>query len=365
MKIRITLYSIIVLFLSFISSHAHSGFELEDCDLSESVQEECFTSWSFFTDQDFLTLDSYTGFNEDRDYTMGLGFSVSGHAVTNWPIYSGMQSSIDLIEELRVDQSEDFPSAIVHTASIGDTAFTPDDLATSEPVFDDRPYSNLFYLSYDETKYYAEHQYAIKNTLVLGALGLSIGKGTQRWIHCDLGAATCPEGWSNQISNGGELTGLYRFSQINNVYDIQSDWGWPQVITYGEFDIGYYTDIAAGVIFRYGRVRTPFYMFNPSPQGNANMASGDTSSNDLYFYLRLGGRSFAYNALLQGQFKDNVHEFENNQLRRTIGEGSFGIVWQPSDFRITYAFQYRSSEIKGTLADREHWFAGLYIDFLQ
>ena len=114
-----------------------------NCAAQDEGKEPNNITWSIYLDNDNLALDSYLHVNEDRDYTMGLAGMFSGKPVRNWFIYRHL---FDGLEQLPWVANATAAEAY-HSVTIGDTAFTPDDLENREVIEGDRPYANLTFIS--------------------------------------------------------------------------------------------------------------------------------------------------------------------------------------------------------------------------
>lgn len=199
---KILLFSVLVT----LSSFAYASTEPLD------------TGKSLYIDQDLLGADFAIQKNDDRDYTMGVEYSFAGARVEETPVYSTLSGWLDsLSSSIRFRPSEHDYFRLSHAGSVGNTAFTPNDLTIAAPIQGDRPYANLLYISAAETFIYdpdsRPRPEAGTNELVIGILGLDIGKVVQTKIH-EWTDSNRPVGWDNQISEGGELTALYSHNRI-------------------------------------------------------------------------------------------------------------------------------------------------------
>ncbi len=331
------------------------------------LAEDDDTGYAWYIDQDLFGADFAISKNDDRDYTMGLEYTFSGSRVEKTVVYKQMSHWLDTTSDLmRLGSSRD-DSLIMysHSGSIGDTAFTPYNLSKSTPISGDRPYANLFYVSTAET-FIIEEDGATRgqagtNKLVIGVLGLDIGKVVQTEIH-DLTNGREPRGWDNQVSEGGELTALYSHRRHYEWLSTgDKDWIKPEISWLLDGSIGYYTEIGAGMQIRFGRVKSPYYQHLSDPLSNTNQLYGPDKDN--YIFFSFGARAIAYNALLQGQFRSSAATIDNDDIRRLVGHASFGYVYDFEKLKLTYALNYRSSQIRGGEGDREHYFGGIYLTF--
>ena len=117
----------------------------------------------FYFDQDLFVSN-----NEDRDYTMGLGFnfSVASDANVLWRLTEPVDELLH-IDEIR---SKHFPDSSTYNTSIGIAAFTPDDLAAEDPILDDRPYSSILSFSWLHTSVDREGKRTLTTQFTIGII---------------------------------------------------------------------------------------------------------------------------------------------------------------------------------------------------
>lgn len=310
-----------------------------------------FDSWH--ADQDLLAPG-----NEDRNYTMGLRFNWYGDKAERIPM-----SMLPLLA--RIDGALGFQHAgevVLPTVSLGGNAFTPDDLRAREPVLEDRPYASLLYVATSVAVPSQDQRSARGSKLVIGALGLPVADWLQTGIHKGNRAITGgetpydPEGWHNQISDGGELTAMY-----------QRSWMWrlakepvpsrPRRDAAGSCDVsvGYQTGLSCGVVGKWwGRAdaesaSAPFWAMldELTPQGDTTSLMTTTGeryfqapvvetadfSRDIeekrwisewYVLFGLRARLVGYNELMQGGFRDSQYTVDSGDIERVVWEGSIG-----------------------------------------
>jgi Uncharacterized protein conserved in bacteria (DUF2219) len=317
------------------------------------AQEKEDSGHAVFFDNDLLALDSLTRVNDDRNYTMGFAMAFGGKRFARqW--LGGARAAIDDL----LGQHDANSTATYHSVMLGVTAFTPNDLEERAPIFTDRPYGSLVFLGNQKLSVSgANGDRASRSMLVLGALGLHIAKGTQRFLHNQLGVSKQdPLGWHNQISNGGEITMLYsgewlrRLTEPRQLYDLAGNVG---------YKVGYYTGLTAGLDLRLGRVMSEFYEHSPNPMANANLVMRAAPKNDLYAFASYQAMLVGYNTLLQGQVRDSRHTFSGSQLERLVHWAALGFVYDTRWGKLTYSFNRRSTEFKGPDA-RAHYWGGIY-----
>jgi len=343
--------------------------------------------------------------NSDRNFSYSL--------VRSWKPDQKKPPSIDILHGLALDKLPGRVGSCLNKSptqnSLGVTAFTPDQLTDPNPILDDRPYASLLFYSSSQGvacdidrlykppkgKLFLNNEYSTVylSNFNTGILGAEIGKTIQRFAHNQLSVSSQdPRGWNNQISEGGEPTFSYQRDRLDLIkqgkkYDISRSAG---------FSIGYYTYVSAGLSFRYSLVEelfSPFYYNGGSniPAGTYAKSSAlikflkgmqDTrgiSQPDRFVFLSTRLSAFAYNALLQGQFRDSEVEYSNSGIEPFVVQTTLGLSsdlngwckgialgkkcnrwFSGSDSRLTFAIHHRSSEYKSISHGREHWWGGLY-----
>jgi hypothetical protein len=201
--------SSVILFAVLLS---YTGF-------AQTNQASSYWGVSIFYDQDY-TLEQLglKSLNEDRNYTMGLGISLTlpglKQSFLMFPHYA--INSI-LGKNIFNDKSNSHPE-IINSIMFANGTFTPDDLTIYDVIRNDRPYGSLTYLQtmIVVVDPIAHRQYT--STFSAGIIGSFISREVQTAIHKsmndgDTHAPRTPRGWSNQISNGGEPTLGYTYEE--------------------------------------------------------------------------------------------------------------------------------------------------------
>ncbi|MES9965270.1 MAG: lipid A deacylase LpxR family protein [Candidatus Sedimenticola sp. 20ELBAFRAG] len=328
----------------------------------------CFTSLSASAEEHnaggtlYLDQDLFSADNQDRNYTQGLGVAWFGKRVTSdYFLTNTARKKVN--DWWGLDQA--FDKEPSHSFMLGLTAFTPDDLSASAPIYDDRPYASLLAFTSNRVALDSTETSSLRTGFTLGILGLDLGRGLQTWLHDKLGGDR-PQGWHNQISDGGEPTFLYSVERRDTLFKGYDSWvDWDISSSVGG-NIGYYTNASLGLDLRMGRIKTSFHEHNPAPFDPFNKALKRTSptpssGKDAYLWFRYRANLFAYNALLQGQFRDSAVTFDSDRLHRLVHEFGAGVTWDLSNyFTLTLAQYVRSSDIKGP-NERDHHYGGIYL----
>jgi hypothetical protein len=322
-------------------------------------EEKYNTGWQLNLDNDILA-------ESDRDYTGGIALTLSGRRAQEYPVsLEGIRNWLD--DLLRVNKLyADHSHFQLHSVQYGTMLFTPEDITNSAPIFDDRPYGSLFYLSNTELTVVPSDNQAWLSTLTFGFLGLSAAEDIQKVIHA-LTDSDVANGWDNQISSGGEPTLMYtlstQYNHIDSVYTARRH----QLKTAYEANAGLSTDINASLSWRWGRIRTPWWSFNPQHseyiQLGAPLVAANTQADqsELYVWAGTNVKYRFYSALMQGQFRESIVKFSSNEVEKLLAQVWLGVTWEFAD-NVRGSFFYRASskEFKGTNAHNPVW-AGLVI----
>lgn len=283
--------------------------------------------------------DSMTSLVRDRNYTGGITFSQSGRrAEKRFYSLDGWLGKLDSLFDIGTNST----SNLRHSMQVGLLVFTPENLSTKEPIFDDHPYSNLVFLANSRQVLSDDASSVTRSMLLLGLLGTNTAKLIQSGLHKVIDVEKS-NGWNNQISDGGELTFRYSLSrtrflkknyQINAInYDLS---------TTLEGNIGFTTDINAGISLRVGKIHSLGWLSLPEPSDNYTAAYAPlvndkkTQETELFFLAGVNLRLRAYNVLLQGQFRDSKVTYSYSELNPLIGEiwlgagAAFSNGWQTS-----------------------------------
>ena len=329
------------------------GQDAEDID---PRAEKAYGGWSLNLDNDLLS-----GGGRDRDYTGGLALSFAGENTRNWLF------SLDSVREFitritRFDRLyKDQDSISRHSQEFGFTLFTPNDISVAEPIQDDHPYASLFFVSNAAQFILPDRKLSFQSNLTFGLLGLSLADSIQGGIHSVIGSDE-PQGWDNQISEGGELTARYSLGVQKTLIEGLGPGFNTQFAINTEASVGFTTDASVGLGMRWGRLERPWYTFNPhlaeyisvGPPPNGRIAS--TGRREMFLYAGVNLKYRFYNAILQGQFRDSVVSFDRDELDPVIFEGWVGFITEVlSGYRFGLFLRGRTAEIESALATDPVW----------
>jgi len=344
---------VLFIFISIITG------DLPAADSVENVTaEELYNSgWRLNVDNDL-----WTGMAVDRDYTGGIAFTMSGKRVQQYPLsIDSWRGGIDRLFNFdRLYRSTEYLS--FHSQQYGMTLFTPDDIESAAPVYDDRPYASLFFMSNTEFTVVAAENTAYVSRLTLGILGLNLAEDVQSLLHGITGSQV-PGGWQNQISSGGEPTAMLTYAVQKHLYSASSQ----QVKVEYEGNLGFITDVNAGISWRWGRINSPWWSFNPYQskyiqQSMPVFSSGGAEGADE-FYIWAGGRLNVrlYNALLEGQFRESAVTISSDDMQRLVAEYWLGVTKTfAKKYSASFLLRGNTDEYRGANARSEAW-AGLVL----
>ncbi len=291
--------------------------------------------------------------NQDRDYTMGLALEFF------WDKQDGIYPLDGMVG--RVGRWMGLGNAddnIVTSFIVGTVNYTPDDLAVSTPILDDRPYASLLYLGNKRVR--ASKSSAVAAEALIGVLGTDVAKESQELLHgwyreiANTDEPVDPKGWGNQISDGGELTMRLRFS--NSRLRAESPGTWDLATTWA-LSLGYQTNASFGISGRYGRISSAFWSipFDPVNRGSFLPSLSD---DEVYVWAAYRARLVGYDALLQGQFRDSEFEFDGDEIERLLHEGAIGVTAALGQAQMTFSINAKSAEFKQS-KQREHLWGSL------
>ncbi|MGD8933160.1 MAG: DUF2219 family protein, partial [Gammaproteobacteria bacterium] len=219
------------------------------------MEEKYNSGWQLNLDNDILA-------ESDRDYTGGIAVTLSGRRAQEYlfslaVVHNWLDDFLG-ISHIYADRAH----YQLHSVQYGAMLFTPGDITDAEPIFDDRPYGSLFYISNTELTVTPAHDKAWLSTLTLGFLGLDAAEYIQKAIHA-VTDSDVANGWSSQISAGGEPTLMYTLSVQDNQIKASDSSIRHELKTSCEANVGFSTDVNASLIWRWGRINTPWWSFNP------------------------------------------------------------------------------------------------------
>lgn len=269
---------------------------------------------------------------KDDNYSAGLEIRLNGRAVRR----AGLTRPLDGIDWLtRVNLRHAGATRLYHSAQIFGLAYTPDVLDTDVPQRDDRPFASLVGIAVRRTSVHGALSDRVwSSEFAVGLLGLDAARQVQTILHRTRRWMTGnptpvdPLGWTNQIADGGEPTALYRVSYErllagDGAGTARKHW---QVTGGLDGSVGYQTNASAALAARAGVFTSDFWEFSRGIRsagvGRQQPALAGVPRWELFAFGLARPRVVAWNALLQGQFRESEHTV---RVKRLIGEWEGGV----------------------------------------
>jgi hypothetical protein len=309
--------------------------------------------------------DGLTGATKDRDYTAGFSGSLVGPDARRiaGPNYRALEW---LDSRLGVDRLHRSERAAYQQdgVSVGLQIFTPDNIANPDLIPTDRPYANVLSLAHSHYGLDETRNVLYESTFTVGLIGSRVAESLQDGLHTVIRSAA-PQGYRNQISNGGELTARYGVarhallasSRERSRFDLRYSL---------EGTAGFVTEAAAGIGMRWGVLGSPWW--SASPQGSyatrivPNAIDGvGLAGRDFHFWAGLTLRARVYNALLQGQFRSSELTYGTSDLERFVLEGGVGVTRNFGRVQLTYAVRFHTPELESGHGARDVGWAGITV----
>jgi hypothetical protein len=326
---------------------------------AEPSTAETGHGWSLAIDNDL-----FAPAQHDRDYTGGLAVTVSGSQTANY--WWSLDPLLRRIDRLSLPRERSRHSTVNHAVQVGLVSFTPQDLLAEEVNAADRPYASLLFVTGARQYLAPDGRSARYSDLTLGVLGLSLTSDIHSAVHRAVGSEIA-RGYVHQISAGGEPTVRYvtggsrlraqRLTLGSRLVEAKSTW---------ELSAGYLTEVSYAVSTRLGNINSSWWTFNPERVDYIAQPSPvdrrGRGLRELYVWAGAKARVRAYNAFLQGQFRDSDHTFDSSELNHVIGELWFGVTARSEGgTQVSYAMRYQTAEIREGLGSRDPVWAGVTI----
>jgi hypothetical protein len=289
--------------------------------------------------------DLFAGRDRDRDYTGGFAVTVSGEAARD-----GLLSLDPALA--RVDRSalSAGASSVHHARQAGLMVFTPGDILATEVVTGDRPYASLLFTSNGRVYVDEGGRDAWSSSMTVGVLGLSLASELHNAVHDVMGSER-PRGYDHQISAGGEPTARYTLAQ-HHLW-VADPSGALDVKTTVQGSVGFLTETSAAISMRVGRFNSAWWSFAPeltdyiAAPVPTDAAAGSTGRGELYVFAGARVKARAYNAFLQGQFRDSAVEYAYGDIEPIVAQAWIGVVTQIFEqTQLSYTLNYQTAELR-------------------
>jgi hypothetical protein len=278
-----------------------------------------------------LVLDEHllTNGSRDQDYNGGGELTFSGqHA---GPFGRGLDRALALIDLATCPKTRFAAPGwrSTHAFAAGLLVFTPRELTARRIVVGDRPYASGFFLSAGRRYTSTDTDIAYDSSLTVGVLGLPAAASVQRALH-HLTGSIQPQGWSHQVSAGGEPTARYSAARQALLGEYREGvWHGDSKWTLAG-SVGTVTEASLALNARWGRLRSPWWAFAPEESMYVQetqpvpppLAIG--SPLEVFAFAGVRAKLRVYNAFLQGQLRRSDLTYGEGDLNQVLGEGWAG-----------------------------------------
>ena len=129
--------------------------------------------------------------------------------------------------------------------------------------------------------------------------------------------------------------------------------------------VGFLTETSAAVSMRIGRFSTPWWSFAPELTDYIAAPMPAVSNGgrpEMYMFLGARIKARAYNAFLQGQFRDSAVTYSSSELEPILAEAWIGFVTQlMNQTQVSYSINYQTAEIRHGAAQRDSLWGGVQL----
>jgi hypothetical protein len=255
------------------------------------------------------------------------------------------------------------PTIKRYARQVGAIAFTPGNLTARDAQQDDRPYASLLYLANGVTTVSPDQTSANIQTVTVGILGLPAFATAHRAIHRLVGSEP-PQGYSHQISAGGEPTARYLIAHQDLWYE--SPLSTVQVKSSASASAGYLTESNAALSVRLGRFVTPWWSETPEIDDYIGSPTAferpPAWTQQLYMTAGVRVTARAYNAFLQGQFRQSNVRYSGGEIRPVLADAWVSLNYQSLyGTEISYSMHYQTGELRRGPASGELLWGGVEV----
>ncbi len=214
-------------------------------------------------------------------------------------------------------------SNLKYGLAIEHIGFTPNDYASPEIQYGDRPFAAAIMLKTFIMATNTEEKFRLTQSYSFGIIGPgAFGKEMQVGIHKATGNKI-PQGWKHQIKNDVVINYSVDYEQqlaiIKNMFSLQAQTG---------VEIGtLFTNASFGFNATLGIINTPF------------LTSEKRNGFRVYAYAETVGNVIGYDATLQGGLfnRKSVYTISSNDIERFTATFNYGFVVQTKTLYFEYA----------------------------
>ncbi len=307
-----------------------------------------------------IVLDEHllTDGSRDQDYNGGGEMTLSGERAD--PLGRALDRALGILdrEACRGARFAGGPWRVTHAFAAGLLVFTPRDLNAHGPVPGDRPYASLFFLSAGRRYASPDADIVYDSSFTVGMLGLAAAGAVQRALH-HLTGSVQPQGWSHQISAGGEPTARYNLARqaLLARYGLgpwRGDGKWTAAVSAGTV-----TEASVALATRFGRIESPWWAFTPEQDMYVQETQPtppplpERSPAELFAFAGVRVKLRAYNAFLQGQFRHSDLRYGEGDLNQVLAEAWAGLEYRTAaGWAIQYLARWESPELRSGAGSR-------------
>jgi hypothetical protein len=316
-----------------------------------------------------LVLDEhiFTNGSRDQDYNGGGEFTLSGER--SGPIGRALDGALGFIDGHTCPRNRYAAPGwqTAHAIAVGLLIFTPQDLASHEVVYGDRPYASLFFLSAGRRYVSSDSEVAYNSSFTVGIMGLHAARSVQHALH-SLTGSTQPEGWDHQVSAGGEPTLRYQTARQALLSHFgQGTWHGDSKWTVAG-SLGTVTEATLAFSARWGRIESPWWAFTPEQTMYVQETQpippplGLDSPSEIFLFAGARAKLRVYNAFLQGQFRHSDLTYVESDLNKTLAEVWAGVEWRTSSgWAVQYLARWESPELRWGSGSRSFTWGSIQI----
>lgn len=312
-------------------------------------------SFSIFFENDLFA-------STDQNYTNGTKFSLVSPDLNAFEekIPQWAQGVVDVLPFVNAEGKSGEVVQKNVGLSVGQLMFTPEDIAASNLLQDDRPYAGWFYFG---AAFHSKTETNLDTVeLQLGIVGPDSGAETaQKFVH-DVRDLQRPNGWHHQLDTEVGFNLIYEhkrrwvlFENLGGGFGLDS-------IGRGGFSLGNVsTYLNLGAEARVGwNLPKDFGTPTIRPTGNIMAARRPHQDYRFAFYLFAGmeGRAVLRDIFLDGNTFTDSHSIDKEPL---VGDVYAGVSVDIYDFKLSYAQVFRTKQFEGQ--GDEHTFGSMTLTY--
>jgi Uncharacterized protein conserved in bacteria (DUF2219) len=307
-----------------------------------------------------------TNGSRDEDYNGGGELTFSGER--GGPLGRALDRALGFVDKTLCPRDRFAPGwQTGHAFAVGLLIFTTGDLAAHQVVYGDRPYASFFFLSAGRRYVSTDADVAYNSSLTFGMMGLRAARAVQHALHSLTGSVQ-PEGWSHQISAGGEPTLRYSTARQALLGEYgQGPWHGDSKWT-AAGSIGTVTEASLAFNVRWGRIESPWWAFSPEQTMYVQETQpippplGLGAAPEVFVFAGARAKLCVYNAFLQGQFRHSDLTYREGDVNKMLAEVWAGIEWRTaSGWALQYLARWESPELRGGSGSRSFTWGSIEI----